>query len=168
VDTRRRRPSAKGAARGPRHRRAAPRPARLAVRLVRDRHRRTTLVGPYAVVTAEVLPGRYETSVTWGKAGRRSAASSAPSPSCAPPLTSITRTHAGRPNRTSAPPGARRRRRRRPESPSGAEATGTSRHAWPRKGHEWLTCPAPPKTGQPGSAERNEQMNHPYPRKASC
>lgn len=54
---------------GRRGRRAALRPARLAVRLVVTRHWRTTPVGPYAVVTVEVEPERYETSVTWGEGG---------------------------------------------------------------------------------------------------
>jgi hypothetical protein len=69
MDARRRRSSVRGAARGSRPRRDGLRPARLAVRAVRDRHRRATLVGPYAVVTVEVRPGLYETSVTWGDGG---------------------------------------------------------------------------------------------------
>jgi hypothetical protein len=45
------------------------RPIGEAARFFLTRHWERTAVGPYVVTTAEVRPGAYETTVTWGEAG---------------------------------------------------------------------------------------------------
>ncbi|HVX32576.1 MAG TPA: hypothetical protein VHA80_05485 [Solirubrobacterales bacterium] len=45
------------------------RPIGEAVRFFLTRHWERTAVGPYMVTTAEVRPGAYETTVTWGEDG---------------------------------------------------------------------------------------------------